>query len=176
LSWTCNTAMHLILFVRVLCLSFLVCVVLTKPIKSPGLQLGDSRHYLHPRLYEEILNDRWHMQVESVEQFILPKFAFWGFRYFLHSLATRMAGDFSTRPPSPHYSFTMRSLVLDAESITNQPIAWETMKWLVGRLNTWVDNGWSGGEVLIWLMDDLLGNAVYVSLRVLLDSPLDRDP
>ncbi len=87
-----------------------------------------------------------------------------------------MGGDFLTRQPSPHYSFAMGSLVLDAESLTNQPIAWETMKWLVGRLNTWVDNGWPGGEVLIWLMDDLLGNAVYVSLRVLLDSPLDRDP
>ncbi len=168
--------MHLIRLVRVLCLSFLVCVVLTKPIKSPGLQLGNSRHYLHPRLYEEILNDRWHMQVESVEQFIQPKFAFWGFRYFIHSLASGIGGDFLTRQPSPHYSFAMGSLVLDAESITDQPIAWETMKWLVGRLNTWVDTGWPGGEVLIWLMDDLLDNAVYVSLRVLLDSPLDRDP
>lgn len=171
---TCNIAMQLIRFVRVLFLSFLVCVVLTKPVESPEPQIRHAGHDLNPRLYEEILNDRWHMQMETIEQFILPRFAFWGFRYFLHSLASRMADDFSTRPPCPHYSFTMGSLVLHAESITDQPIAWATMEWLVGRLNTWVANEWPGGEVEIWLEDQLFGDAVFVSLKVLLDRPLHR--
>jgi len=164
--------MHLIRFFRVLFFSFLVCPVFANPTNSRGLQLRKPRHNLHPRIYEEFLNERWHMHLETIKQLILPKFAFWGFKYFLHSLATNIAGDFSTRQPSPHYSFTMGSLVLDAASITNQPIAWETMKWLVGRLNTWVDNEWPGGEIELWLTDDLRDNAVYVSLRVLLDSPL----
>jgi len=165
--------MHLIRFFQVLVFSILVCSVLTEPIKCPTPQLGNPRRDLHPRIYEEILNGRWHMYMEMVQQFIPPKFAFWGLRYFLHSLTSRIAGDFLTRPPLPYYSFTVGSLVLDAESVTDQPIAWETIEWLLGRLNTWVENDWPGGEIKVWLTDELLDNTVYVSLRVLLDSPLD---
>lgn len=163
--------MRLTRFVRVLFLSHLVCLVLTNPLNPPEPQPGKPRHDLHPRIYEEFLNDRWHIHMETMDQFYPPIFAFWGFKHFLYGLATRMTADFSTTPPSPHYSFTMGSLVLHAESVTNQPIAWETMRWLIRRLAIWADNDWPGGEFNIWLTDDLLDNAVFVSLRALLDSP-----
>ena len=66
----------------------------------------------------------------------------------------------------------MGSLVLYAESMTEDPISWESMNWLVGMMYRWTQAGWPGCEIDAWLTDEWTEHAVRVSLMVLLDRPL----
>lgn len=159
---------------RVLFFSFLLCFTFTEPLRAQGSMQQYPQDTLHPRFMEELLHDRWHIIVDTLSCYSIvpPRFAFWGFRLFLHTLTLKMAQEFPTSPPSPHYSFSMGSLLLSADSTTGDPIAWETMNFLLDRLSRWVQNGWRGGEIALWLTDEWSDTTVHIELRALLDAPM----
>lgn len=128
-------------------------------------EVQPAHHDLLPRL--EFDFGRWHLLIDELPQVFLPdsNAAFWGFELFLKSTITQLAGHFLAQPLSDTYSITMGALQLYAESTTNEPIDWETMKWFVGRLLTWLEGGWTGCEVNAWVTDSWTERVVKVSLR-----------
>lgn len=167
--------MHLLQFFRVIFISALLCSTRSSPLNSQDSTLKDSRHGLQTRILEETMLGRWHLMFEDLLELFLPppqNIAFWGFGVFLQTIRSRIASDFMHRPPSPHYTLTMGLLQLCAESTANDPIDWEAMDWLVGRLQTFWQGGWHFGEVDALLTDLWSQSQIHVTLRVLLDRPL----
>lgn len=158
--------MHLFQPFRLLAISGLLSNAFAKPLNNRMLtELQPAYHDLLPR--QEFDFGRWHLIIDELPQAFLPEsnVAFWSFEFFLSSIISQIAANFLMQPPSRTYSMTMGLLQLYAESMTNEPIDWETMNWLVARLLTWVEGGWTGCEMNAWITDLWTERGVKVSLR-----------
>ena len=158
--------MHLAQCLRLLAISGLLSVIFAQPlVDRMRNDVQPAHRSLLPRL--EFDFGRWHLLIDELPQVFLPAsdVAFWGFELFLKSIITQIAANFLAQPPSNTYSITMGALQLYAESMTNEPIDWETMNWFVARLLTWLEGGWTGCEINAWVTDSWTETVVKVSLR-----------
>ena len=135
-----------------------------------------AQHDLHPRIFEEFVHDRWHLIMEPLPRMFPPaeNIAFWGLDIFLHTIQAKIAHDFQHMPPSTHYTIGMGFLQLYVESTTDAPINWQSVDWFVRRLQIFVRKKWAGDEIMAWVTDEWIDQTVIISLRALLDQPLEQ--
>ena len=163
-------------FFGMLSLLSLAFDVVATPIVSLIPRFEHAQHDVRPRILEEFVHNRWHLIMEELPGIFPPSenIAFWGLEVFLHTIQAKIAHDFQHSPPSTHYTISMGLLQLYAESTTEAPINWQSINWFVRRLQSFVRKKWAGDELMAWVTDDWIDQTVIISLRTLLDQPLEQ--
>lgn len=147
----------------------------TKQLSHQMSSFEDPRHDIQPRIVEEADHPRYHLMFDDFSSLFDPSHnpAFWGFSNFYPLVVRQLAAQFQADVTRTQYSCTLGFLELSAASTSSLPIAWGTLEWIMGRLHTWAQNGFGRAEFDAWVTDTVTQAVVEVTLRVLLDRPLD---